>query len=181
MSENKWHHHQWQEKDVWIHLKIKGKKKNVISFASTQVLCFKFSALAHFCKLTQRFLQTIQPLKTPKLPTSTFDLEGTPRSSAQTSSEPFFKEKKTAWGGSMAGSLMSTYCATGPARGIKGVWAPRGLVGAKKWRNGRKREQGYPSHSCNQASADLLHWEVENTWFWALGRLKQSSSAGSDI
>lgn len=39
--------------------------------------------------------------------------------------------------------------------GIKGVWAPRGLVGGVEWRNGRKRGQGYPSHSCNQAAADL--------------------------
>lgn len=38
----------------------------------------------------QRFLQSVQPLKTPELPTSTFDLEGTPRCSAQTSLEPFF-------------------------------------------------------------------------------------------
>lgn len=40
--------------------------------------------------------------------------------------------------------------------GIKGVWAPRGLAGGMEWWNGRKGGQGYPSHSCNQAAADLL-------------------------
>lgn len=77
----------------------------------------------------QRFLQSVQPLKTPELPTSTFDLEGTPRCSAQTSSEPFFYFlvlffklllfylKKTVMGGSVAGRMVSPYCVPGPAGG----------------------------------------------------------------
>lgn len=78
----------------WISfISFKKEKKKKIAFANAaaavQVWHFKFSALAHFWELTQRFLQSAQPLKTPELPTSTFDLEGTPRCSARTSSEPF--------------------------------------------------------------------------------------------
>lgn len=65
-----------------------------INYEGKRKECFGFQILFTLLKAHATFPQTVQPLKTPELPTSTFDLEGTSRSCAPTSSEPFFVRKK---------------------------------------------------------------------------------------
>lgn len=132
-----------QLSEMWCKIKVlqslKRKYASIIIFGhiipSTHVVCFRFMNILTvvfreiFDFLKRQSLRRVQPLKKPKLLPSNFDLEGTPRLSVETAHTPHFLQCS---GRSVAGWMMSPYCLTGPAGGIKGVEAPQGFKRGKE-------------------------------------------------
>lgn len=75
--------------------------------------------------------------------------------------------------------MANTYCATGPAGGIKSEFGLR----EDQWEPCNARMAGKESKVTHLVHVIKLplQWEAAEARFWATARLKRSNSAGSEI